>query len=191
MALSLDNKDKAYKSFLEKFAESHPQAPKLESTDPAEIAEHVCANAGQDEQRQWLDELMAVAAPGSRPGFGVIMLSVAGLIFGAIVIYGVFVSSSFLTLLGKPDGARGLITFLFAFATIAVVLISAIATFWINIEEVEKRGALAKEIITVLIGVMGTILGFYFGSLSQENQQADPQESGFYRALPPEISSPV
>ena len=44
------------------------------------------------------------------------------------------------------------------------MIISVIATFWVKIDEVEKRGGLAKEVLTIMIGIMGTILGFYFGA---------------------------
>lgn len=170
-----DASNKAHQAFLEKFAAAHPQAPPFTSTDPAETAEYVVKHAASGTARQWLSELMEETSPSPIRGkFGVVMLAIAGAIVGGSLIFGIFFRPTFLGSLGTPQNARGLITFLFAFATIAVILISAIATFWVKIDEVEKRGALAKEILTILIGIMGTILGFYFGSL--QNDAPPPTE---------------
>lgn len=156
---------KAYDALLARFQAANPAAKPLTSSDPAEIGEYIVANAPPGTARSWLVELMAVsAAPSSRVGIGTIVLALAGVVAGMAVIWGVFVEESFLDKLAAPGAARGLVTFLFAFATIAVVLITVIATFWVGIDEVEKRGSMAKEVLAILIGIMGTILGFYFGS---------------------------
>jgi hypothetical protein len=68
--------------------------------------------------------------------------------------------------MAKIDQARGLITFLFAFATIAIIILIAITTFWMPKDEFQARFDKAKDLLTILIGVLGTILGFYFGSLA-------------------------
>ena len=64
--------------------------------------------------------------------------------------------------------ARGLITFLFAFATIAIMLLVAITTFWMPKDDVQVRFEKAKDLLTILIAVIGTILGFYFGTLAAD-----------------------
>ncbi len=161
----LSDHGRACETFLRKFLAEHPTVPPIQSTDPAEIGEFIVKNAPAGTARTWLAELMALNVPRiAWPGIGALMLSAAGVIAGAGLFYGIFFKPNFLTSMATAESARGLITFLFAFATIAVVLITVIATFWVSADEVEKRGAMAKEVLTILIGIMGTILGFYFGS---------------------------
>jgi hypothetical protein len=40
-------------------------------------------------------------------------------------------------------------------------------------EELEERFARAKDLLTVVIGILGTILGFYFGSISEGENRAN------------------
>src|SRR5258708_17466357 len=67
--------------------------------------------------------------------------------------------------MGQVEFARGLITYLFAVVTIGtavVLVVSALTT-----EETpahERRFERGKEILALLLGVFGTIVGFYFGS---------------------------
>jgi hypothetical protein len=81
-----------------------------------------------------------------------------------ILAYGVFGSKTFIESIGQTDQARGLITFLFAFATIGIAILMAIALMWMEREDVEARFAKAKDLLAILVGVLGTIVGFYFGS---------------------------
>jgi hypothetical protein len=67
--------------------------------------------------------------------------------------------------LGRLEIARGLITFLIAFTTVGIALILAISTVVLqDSPENDKRFDRGKQILTVLIGVLGTIVGFYFAS---------------------------
>jgi hypothetical protein len=68
--------------------------------------------------------------------------------------------------MAHPDHARGLITFLFSFATIGIIVLVAVAIFWMDVAEVDARFAHAKDVITILIGVL---VGFYFGTASSGN----------------------
>jgi hypothetical protein len=174
----LNDPAKAYETFLGKFLAENPTVQPIASTDPAEIGEFIVKNAPAGTARKWLAELIALSGPSAgRLRIGVLMLSAAGVITGASLIYGIFFTPEFLPSLAVAENARGLITFLFAFATIAVVLITAIATFWVNPDEVEKRGTMAKEVLTILIGIMGTILGFYFGSADNVPALVAPEAS--------------
>jgi len=94
----------------------------------------------------------------------VIALVIAGLVMAAVIVWGVFISRSFLGFMAQPDHARGLITFLFSFATIGIFVLVAIAVFWLPPPEVEVRFRNAKDLITILVGVLGTVIGFYFGT---------------------------
>ena len=75
--------------------------------------------------------------------------------------------------------ARGAITFLFALGTItlAVMLVgSSLFTHIKSDEESERRKERfnqGKEILSILIGILGTIVGFYFGAInSTDSNQA-------------------
>jgi hypothetical protein len=54
------------------------------------------------------------------------------------------------------------------------MLLIAITTFWMPKDDVQVRFEKAKDLLTIVIGVLGTILGFYFGSLAGPDHQAAP-----------------
>ena len=114
-----------------------------------EQAEHAPADRG------WWELLTLVA------------LIVTGLAIAGVLIFGIFVSRSFLPELGQVEIARGLITFLFAFALISIVVLVAIAVFWMEAEEIELRYSKVKDLLAILVGIFGTIMGFYFATPSQ------------------------
>ncbi len=58
--------------------------------------------------------------------------------------------------------------FLFAFAISAVIIVVTSGVLWVPKDEVEARFSKPKDILTILISVLGTILGFYFGSASPQ-----------------------
>lgn len=71
----------------------------------------------------------------------------------------------FLQTLSEDKSARGLITFLIAIATVGIAIILAISTLVLPEGDAgDKRFDRGKQVLTVLIGVLGTIVGFYFGS---------------------------
>lgn len=101
-----------------------------------------------------------------------------------LVIFGVFIatamafglfSPNFYSTLGHIEQTRGLITFLFVLSTSGIILLIAIAVFWMDEKDnIKDRFAYAKDLLTVVIGVLGTILGFYFGT-----QGSDSAAMGF------------
>jgi hypothetical protein len=76
--------------------------------------------------------------------------------------------------MGQVEFARGLITYLFAVVTIgtAVVLVVSALTSE-DTEAHERRFQRGKEILSLLLGVFGTIVGFYFGSEVAAKGQAE------------------
>ncbi|MDD5035657.1 MAG: hypothetical protein PHE55_12960 [Methylococcaceae bacterium] len=101
--------------------------------------------------------------------FAVLGISVVGALgFGIYSAGGQFLDS-----LQKTEIARGLITFLVAVATVAIAIILALYAVVSSGPELKERFALGKEILTTLIGVLGTIVGFYFGS-STDIQTREP-----------------
>jgi hypothetical protein len=71
----------------------------------------------------------------------------------------------FLRTLADKEIARGLITFLIAITTVGIAIILAISTLVLTEgPEGDKRFDRGKQVLSVLIGVLGTIVGFYFGA---------------------------
>jgi len=63
--------------------------------------------------------------------------------------------------MAQPDFARGLITYLFTIVTIGTAVVLIISALLGGSKEHFDRG---KEILGLLLGVFGTMVGFYFGS---------------------------
>jgi hypothetical protein len=81
-------------------------------------------------------------------------------------------SNNLLEDLSSIPRARGLITFLIAIGTISIALILAVASVIMdgeNEEALKERLSKGKEILTVLVGVLGTIVGFYFANNSDSS----------------------
>jgi hypothetical protein len=88
--------------------------------------------------------------------------------------------------MARAEFARGLITYLFSVVTIgtAVVLVVSALTSGAT-EEQEKKFQRGKEILSLLLGVFGTIVGFYFGS---EIKSPTSGEVATFRVTPPHLS---
>lgn len=65
--------------------------------------------------------------------------------------------------LAKSDYARGLITYLFAIGTIGIAVVLVLSAL-LGEDSIKERFARGKEVLSLLIGVFGTMVGFYFGS---------------------------
>jgi hypothetical protein len=102
-------------------------------------------------------------------------------------------NSSFFSSLAQVDQARGLITFLVAISAVAVILLTAINIFWGNTQaEFKERFTAAKDLVTLVVGVLGTILGFYFGSVSSDHLlQLSFDKPGSYSSVSAGSNIPV
>src|SRR5262245_14220700 len=84
-----------------------------------ELISAVSVNYGRWEaQREEAGGLLAGLARHT----GTLFLGLFGLIVAGAIVYGLFFNPSFFKLLAATDQARGLITFLFAFSTIAIII---------------------------------------------------------------------
>ncbi|HEX2727624.1 MAG TPA: hypothetical protein VHN20_17505 [Beijerinckiaceae bacterium] len=85
--------------------------------------------------------------------------------------------------------ARGLITFLFAFTTVGIFFIVVASNFLSNLQgdEFAKRYQNGKDVLTLLIGVFGTIIGFYFGQATTTS----PNPPNVVVQTPPPPSPPA
>jgi hypothetical protein len=103
----------------------------------------------------------------------VIILSTSLLIAAAVVGWDKGVLDS----MGRAEFARGLITYLFAITTIgvAVAVILFALTQSSDVETQDIRFDRAKDVLSLLLGVFGTIVGFYFGSESSGRSRMDQE----------------
>ena len=115
-------------------------------------------------------------------------------IVGAAAVLGVLAVAVTLALLpadqrtftgiDDPNYARGLITLIFSGGTMLIAMVLAIYVVSARSPDACERFNRGKEILTILIGVFGTILGFYFGKADSPPPQrqdsslnvADPYE---------------
>jgi hypothetical protein len=110
------------------------------------------------------------------------------LLIGVLILvgigYGLFSTGNFIGRLSVTENARGLITFLVAVTTVAVAILSILYIISSNEgnDIVKERFGFIKEIFTSLIAILGTVLGFYFGSsdksAGQQIQLADAKFVG-------------
>jgi hypothetical protein len=103
------------------------------------------------------------------PRFFWLTVAQYGLIFVVTIVFVWVISSGIKNVkdLADPDIARGLITFVIAVGTIAIAMMMALTA--IVTREFDKRFAVGKEVLTILVGVLGTIVGFYYGATSKKD----------------------
>jgi hypothetical protein len=130
--------------------------------DPASAVELDLSNGPETDWTQYI-------VPGLFVALGLVVLCVIGYI---VTPYG----QEFLDKLADKDAARGLITFLIAIATVGIAIILAISTLVLTEGDAgDKRFDRGKQVLSILIGVLGTIVGFYFGSAVPETKNAHSQ----------------
>jgi hypothetical protein len=84
-----------------------------------------------------------------------------------IILLGIWLrlDDPFLKELTNLETTRGLIGFLFAVGTIGIAILSVVAVYASTDVGITlaDRFSHSKDILTILIGVFGTVIGFYFG----------------------------
>ena len=75
--------------------------------------------------------------------------------------------------IGEMKHARGVITVIFSVGTISIALILVMAVLfskWTDREgkDLTDRFEAAKQVLTMLLGILGTIVGFYFGTSTDD-----------------------
>lgn len=115
-------------------------------------------------------------------GWKMVILAIFGLLIIGAIGWGVSGTNEFVKSLQDITIARGLITFLVVITTMGIALILTISTtvFGTPADLEDKLFDRGKQVLTVLIGVLGTIVGFYFGSSpdsksSQTTMAKEPQ----------------
>ncbi|HEX3018673.1 MAG TPA: hypothetical protein VHP36_00150 [Chitinispirillaceae bacterium] len=107
--------------------------------------------------------------------FSTLILCLAYLITVSMIFLPyVWKGRSILDALGEAGVARGLITILFAVSTVFVTMMLTVYSVFINKNEIqaeEKVFPRAMQILSTLIGVLGTIVGFYFGQAVAQGEE--------------------
>jgi len=96
------------------------------------------------------------------------VLAIALVVFIFWIIGGT--DGAFLNSLQKVDLARGLITFLVAIAAVGIAVILVLYPVITSDPQFKERFAMGKEVLTTLIGVLGTVVRFYFGSADKPSR---------------------
>ncbi|QDT50529.1 hypothetical protein Pan258_46080 [Symmachiella dynata] len=91
----------------------------------------------------------------------------AALVLG-FLMYGI-INNSLLTKLSDIATARGLITFLITVITVTIALILSLSTIVSDSPDRAQRFLNGKDLLFALIGILGTIVGFYFGQSLNES----------------------
>jgi hypothetical protein len=84
-------------------------------------------------------------------------------IFTAIIGLAIWLRLPVIDKLSEPAFARGLITFVICMATVGLAFMLVFYAFSESSDERFKR---AREIFAGMLGILGTIVGFYFGTMS-------------------------
>lgn len=77
--------------------------------------------------------------------------------------------------LANLEIARGLITFVITVGTVAIAIMLALTA--VMIREFDQRIVVGKEILTILIAVLGTIVGFYYGASTDRSPGTTPSNT--------------
>lgn len=112
---------------------------------------------------------------------GIVLLLILGTLF--VIIFATLASSGgeFLQKLRDIEIARGLITFLVVVAAISIALILAVFVLASNesTAQIKERFTFAKDVLAILIGILGTVLGFYYGTKDKAEDQAYSVDAQF------------
>lgn len=111
------------------------------------------------------------------------VIAAISILIVVIISISLFGENEFLRNLSNVEFARGLITFLFAIGTIGIALIITFSVFASerSLDESKERFYRGKEILTIFIGILGTIVGFYFGSPTDAAKQISGIELSEFR----------
>ena len=100
-------------------------------------------------------------------------LALAGLAVPFVVLLYRVLSKDNLDL-SETAAARGMITFVVAVITVGIALFLVLGSAFISgSKDLDKRFAFGKDVFTILVGVLGTVMGFYYGQTATGGANAN------------------
>jgi hypothetical protein len=99
-------------------------------------------------------------------------------IFGVGLLAAIIFDAPIIGRLGDPAFTRGLITWIISMSTIGIAFVLIYQAFF-AVDSSDDRFRRAREIFTGLMGVLGTIVGFYFGSAEKSGLTFEVAEIRF------------
>jgi hypothetical protein len=102
------------------------------------------------------------------------------LLFGLVLLLAIGLDAPALGRFADQEYARGVITFVISLSTIGIAFVLIYQAFF-STESTDDRFRRGREVFTGLMGVLGTIVGFYFGSTNDGSDRlglADLRLSG-------------
>ena len=82
--------------------------------------------------------------------------------------------------------ARGFITVLFGVGTIGIALLVTLSAIFLTDQNAKERFDRGKEVLSLLLGIFGTIIGFYYGTGATKSGNVTANQ-----APPPAAASPA
>lgn len=125
-------------------------------------------NPEQAEAPTWLKKVLGGPIPIGNALF-VLSITIASLTFVAMTLIPIWRGAEGIA---EVDFARGLITLIFVGGTMLIAIFLVIFAITSSESEFDKKFSQGKEVLTILIGILGAILGFYFGK-AQDNAPKD------------------
>lgn len=150
-----------------------------ENTDPnAETEEHPAGL--QPRLKQWIITYAPLLAAVVT---AILFVLIIASLFWPFLRFSGMPETTLLRELADSAVARGLITFLVAVSTVGIALILTVYAVATQDPKAKENFAMAKEVLSSLVGVLGTIVGFYFGSTTTPPAQAVPPPPAQVSAL--------
>ncbi|MBS0266697.1 MAG: hypothetical protein JSS02_32515, partial [Planctomycetes bacterium] len=112
--------------------------------------------------RQTLESLQRRSSVSVAPWLRYVIFGVMALVSTLALWYGI-AYQGLLNSLANVSIARGLITFVITIVSIAFGLIVILSAVVLDPPDLEEHFRAGKDVLTIFVGILGTIVGYYFG----------------------------
>lgn len=115
----------------------------------------------------------------SSPLLNPVFLIAMVILIGTFALIGAAIigkDSGVLARMSDSTFARGLITYLFTVVTVGTAVVLVVYSLSGAVASDDKQFERGKDVLSLLLGVFGTIVGFYFGSELKDKTQGQDQQ---------------